>query len=403
MNAHLRSIGIKALLVFIATAVAIIVGEMVLRALQPYPGKYLTWPPNLRKVFRPDPRFVPGVAGPAHYSINAQGIRGEEFSPNQKLRVLAIGGSTTECFYQDQERTWSELLGRRLGRTWPDLNVWVGNLGKSGFNSRHHVVQMRYEVPQLPHLDTIIFLVGCNDLTMRLIQGDAYDPAHLTTSYGERHQIRRTFWFYPLGLGFLTDRKDTAWWRLINAGTSAKNSFLVLDDYGQSIGSLRERRLNAAQVLDRLPDLRPSLDEYARNLNEIIELGKKLPVRMVFMTQPFLWRADLTDAEKALLWSGGTGDLESGERGTYYSVAVLQEGMERYNRKLMEVCAQRGMECIDLAAMIPKDTRHFFDDVHFTDFGSRAVADFVAAYFEQTPGLWNASKPQGAGDLRKAR
>ena len=52
----------------------------------------------------------------------------------------------------------------------------------------------------------------------------------------------------------------------------------------------------------------------------------------------------------------------------------------------MEACNLRSVECIDLAAIIPKDTKNFLDDVHFTDQGSRMVAEVVAAYLATSPG-----------------
>ncbi len=382
MAAGLRGIAIKALLVVTATAAAIIFGEVLLRAFQPFPGGFFTWPPNLRKTFMPKPEFLPGLTGPSRYRFNSQGIRGDEFSPEQRYRVLTLGGSTTECFYQDQERTWPVLLERHLHRATPDLKPWVGNLGKCGFNTRHHVVQMKYQVPQYPRVDAMIFLVGCNDLALRLISGDAYDPDCLSTSYGEQHQIRRTFCIYPLGLGGLRDPKYTAWWRLIQSAKTVASSPLTLDDNGKRFDSLRERRRNALVLVDQLPDMESALGEYARNLHTIIDLGRARSARMIFLTQPSLWRPDLGESEKALLWGGGTEDLESREGGKFYSVDALRRGIERYNGKLIEVCAQRGVECIDLAAQIPKDTTVFFDDVHFTDRGSLMVADVLAAYFD---------------------
>jgi hypothetical protein len=380
--AELRGVAMKAMLVVTAAFAAIIAGEIVLRALQPFPGRFLTWPPHLCKVFTPNTQIIPGVIGPSQYRFNAQGIRGEEFSDEQRYRVLAIGGSTTECFYQDQQRTWPALLESHMHRVSPDLKAWAGNLGKCGFNTRHHVVQMKYQVPQLPRIDTMVFLVGCNDFAARLINGDAYDPDYLTTSYGEQHQIRRTFAFYPLGFGGLRDPKDTAWWRLIQSTKAVPPLSLGLDDYGNTLTRMRERRRNATELLDQLPDMKPALDEYARNLRTMIDLGTKLSARMIFLTQPSLWRPDLTNAEKALLWGGGAGDLESHERGVYYSVDALRKGIELYNRTLIEVCAQRGVECIDLAAQMPKDPTVFFDDVHFTDRGSRMVADILDEYLD---------------------
>jgi hypothetical protein len=52
--------------------------------------------------------------------------------------------------------------------------------------------------------------------------------------------------------------------------------------------------------------------------------------------------------------------------------------MQRYNETLLRVCRERGVECIDAAARLPKDASIFWDDAHFTEEGSRRLAQIVA-------------------------
>jgi hypothetical protein len=59
--------------------------------------------------------------------------------------------------------------------------------------------------------------------------------------------------------------------------------------------------------------------------------------------------------------------------------------MARYNQALHEAAGQAGIESIHLAEQIPKDVKHFYDDVHFNDNGSRAVAEVIAAYLVTQP------------------
>ena len=66
---------------------------------------------------------------------------------------------------------------------------------------------------------------------------------------------------------------------------------------------------------------------------------------------------------------------------------MLALGMEAYSRRLLAVCSERGAECLDLASMLPKDTRTFYDDVHLTEEGSRAVAEELTRHLVRTPPL----------------
>jgi hypothetical protein len=97
--------------------------------------------------------------------------------------------------------------------------------------------------------------------------------------------------------------------------------------------------------------------------------------RLILMTQPTMWYSGLSQEEKDLLWSG------RGPNGQYYySLEALIQGMSIYNERLLEICRQRQVECIDLASALPKDTTVFYDDVHFNESGAVQVASIVADY-----------------------
>jgi hypothetical protein len=272
-----------------------------------------------------------------------------------------------------------------LSQARPDLGAWVGNLGKSGFSTRHHVLQMQHLLPQLPHLDAVVVLVGINDLGLRLMMGESYDPKFLERPEGRQHLMRRTFSYYPLSFGDRFDTKNTAWWRLTADLKATYFSKQVQDEAALKLAAQRKRRQEAPEIVDTPPDLHSALGEYARNLNTMIDLARDRSIRVVFLTQPTLWREDLTDVERRLLWAGGIGHYEEEGAHRYYSVRQLNQSMNRYNEKLMEVCRERNVECIDLAAALPRDTSVFYDDCHFNDSGSRKVAAVIAEYMLTKP------------------
>jgi hypothetical protein len=143
----------------------------------------------------------------------------------------------------------------------------------------------------------------------------------------------------------------------------------------------RANRRAAAAIIDHVPDLTSGLEEYARNLSAIVDLVQ--PRRLVFMTQPTLWRSDLEPAAQRLLWKGGQGNFQEERGKAYYSVRALADAMGAYNRRLLKVCEDRRLECIDLARHIPKTTEFLYDDEHFTEAGARLVAHVVSRHFMQ--------------------
>jgi len=142
------------------------------------------------------------------------------------------------------------------------------------------------------------------------------------------------------------------------------------------IGSFRDRR--AASPVLPLPDLDTGLEEYRRRVLSLASRCRALELRCLFVTQPSMWRSDLSPAEQRLLWLGYVGRWEKPKG--YISAADMARAMDAYNRTLLDVCRQNGLECYDLASQIPKDTSAFVDDAHLNEAGARLVAQNLKQY-----------------------
>lgn len=392
----LRRVASRAIALGVSITLALLVVEIALRVLIPAQTRFYVWPPRMKMITEPDPKVLFGLAPKAHINISTQGIRGPEFGPDTEYRVLAVGGSTTECLYIDEATAWPELVRRALPKTADGRDVWLGAVGKSGTNSRDHVVQLERLLPQYPRIDTVVLLVGVNDLTVALAQGDRYEsPAPLSDPAAAEKQVRRAFAVAPgrlhdpstdfAGGVDLPFYKKTALYQLAGRtkkGIAARKAGRTMgqDDTGQRYGEWRRHRRGASAILDKLPDLTAPLADYRKNLERIVEIAAARKVRLVLMTQPVLWRDDLSEADKALLWLGGQGEFQSQAARAYYAVPALAEAMRRYNAVLLDVCREKGLDCLDLAAKIPRERAMFYDDCHFTDEGSRAVAKATAEH-----------------------
>jgi lysophospholipase L1-like esterase len=389
-------LGSRLLALLVSLSLTLAVVEIILRVAFPAQTRYYVWPPRTLKVLRPDPTHMPGVSGDTHFTVNTQGIRGKELGPDTDYRILAIGGSTTECLYLDDDEAWPAIVGAALPKTDDGREVWMGNVGKAGTYSRDHVVQLAHLAPQLPRLDTVLVLVGINDLTVTLAQGDHYAvPAPITDPEADRQQVRRAFAIAPgrlqdvstdeLGPSDAAFYKRTALYQLVKrtrAGlaSQAGGRGLAQDEFGKMYADWRDHRAHPAEMRMAPPDLATPLAEYRRNLGVMADLATARGVRLVLMTQPTMWRADLPKAAMDLLWLGGVGSFQEQPGKAYYSVPVLAETMRRYNDVLLDVCRERGLPCLDLATKIPRDPSMFYDDCHFTEAGSRAVATVVGRH-----------------------
>lgn len=350
---------------------------------------YAMHDPNIAVTNQLPAGLIRGVREKFRYSINRQGMRGDDYPENSSTyRILTMGGSTTICSFLDDSKAWPALVQKKLPRTADDRAVWVGNIGKSGLTTRSHVLQMAYLTPQYP-ADAILVLTGINDLVMRIWNDESYDPHFLDNVANKRVLMFKTFTILPDSL--YPFYKRFGLWKLARRAKSYSRNYVSGESLLAEIKRSRDL-LRYGRAIDTLPDLANALEEYAGNLAQIIQAARQQNLRLIMMTQPVWWNPRLTAEERAsLLPLGSIGYSAPSIKYDYYSVEILAECMRLYNDKLVSTCRQFGVECIDLASRVPQTTQVFYDDCHFTEFGAELVADIVVDYFGGMPPFQNES------------
>ncbi len=381
----------KALLKIILAAGILAAGTLILEfaagRLFPAPDNFYIWPPNLHRTFTPDQEIMPGTSPRVRFQTNSFGLRSYNPAPNDDYRILVLGGSAAECLYLDQRRTWPRLIIDHLERIRPRFRTWVGNGGRSGQTSRDHIFHFEYLPLRNLDIDAAVILIGANDLQLRLQRGEAYDPGYLGQPGARLAQIDRAFLSvpYPFIRPPLPFYKRTGLWR---AARRAARRFIgerPQDDRGEVIALWREYRRRSPHRVDLLPDMEPALREYLDNLRTMVDLASRRGIRLIFVTQPAIWRADMPPEEEDLLWGGGVGNYKNQPGQPYYTPRALAEGLEVYNRILIAAARQWGIEYFDLAADFPRTTDYFYDDLHFTLKGSELVAEKIGNYLSSRP------------------
>jgi lysophospholipase L1-like esterase len=373
--------------------------ELLLRTLVPPVRQYSALPPGASWTLIPAPELLHGVEGVSHVRVNRFGVRGRPFGDDHaEYRILAVGGSTTMCRALDDTEVWTHLLEVDLGRTVDGRHVWVGNVGRDGTTSRDHVLHLKYLLPQYPRIDVVVALVGANDMISALQQGWQYrSPALLTETSVERDEVPRAFALFPgrlqdpgtSGTGPVPWYKATALWQLgrrtklaLRTHKTIRMGFTPTDPL-----EVARRARASAPKIDSLPPLAEPVTEYRRNLNVMADLAAAAGVRLVFVTQPSAWREGMSGVEEHQLWLGSVAtDRVSGP--AYFTTRALARAIARFNETLLEVCRERGLDCVDAATLLPHDTTAMYDDVHFNEQGSRLLARALAEYFrERSPFL----------------
>lgn len=360
----------------IALALAIL--EIGLRLF--WRGELASWQRNLAVSIPLDPEVTRGVAGPARVRTNSRGIRGTEWAHDRssEYRILALGASNTRCLLQDQPNTWAAQLQARMPATPDGRSVWVGNAGGGGYNSRHLVLAMRHMLG--PYDPDAVIILGVIDAGAAREEGAAYDP-HFIDRDEKLRTLARDFAERPpalAGAGGLPIRSTYLWTFLREFRANFRGAGQGMAETAANIRRMQEDRRRANRFVDEMPDLRPGLEGYRHNLLEIVRLAREHGVHLVFTTAPSLVKPEMSREESDCLWAGWVGDRS---QNAYWSPRVMAASKDAFNRTLLDTCAAEGVDCIDLAARLPSSTEVFWDQAHFTDLGSRLVADALAERF----------------------
>ena len=360
-------------------AVALAEGALRILSALSFP---LVYPAAAHYEFHPPPDIIPGVTGTSVFSTNAIGLRGDEYEPDGRYKILTIGGSTTESIYLDDSEAWPYVLQTKLNqRRGPGAPpVWVGNAGRSGQRLLEHLQIFHAVVPKLD-IDAVIVLVGINDVLSYL-----RDPV----GYAEK-AARPGDLAFPLAWTFyeppMVDKaisrpfpQNLALWNLAHRVFSTLTTSRIHTEDPTAANYIERRRLyhTAPGVIEKLPNIEPGLRRYRQDLVSLVRMAREQGVRLVLATQPVIWNDSLSAEAEQLLWLGLYGNYE-GIKGRY-AVDVLAEGMARYNAVLRQVCTEYNVECVDLARAMNGNEAYYFDDAHFTELGAEKVAELFAEH-----------------------
>jgi len=320
---------------------------------------------------------LPGLRQEILYERDALGLRRLSLDPAHKLpgavRILCVGASTTDQPTQDTATTWCGLLQLKLVERFSgrDVVIETATLAQGGWRVPDLVWRMSNQVDGL-RPDIVIVLMGINDLAFnggpdyvytglsdRLASIDRRDPG-LKSGFWTRCET-----FSQLCKRVSVLRTIFQEWRLRREGR-------LLEWHSQNLPILRREYQQYPNV--ELPRREPDpLREFEDGTEALLAMLNERGIDAVVLGQPVLWKENMSEAERTSLWFY----VETPAGRVRPSGRWLVTEMARYNAAQHTIAQKHGVRFLDLDARIPKDLDHYFDDCHFTDLGSRRMADEV--------------------------
>lgn len=321
------------LALIIGIIISFVLAEIVLRIYNPLPSRFrgdtIQLKTNVKKRIVIEPK-IEGLDSSINYSVNSLGFRGEEKPDNANYSIITVGGSTTECSLLDDKKTWTAQLGIKLKEIQP--NLWINNAGLDGATTYgHNILLDDYILKLKPNM--VIFLVGVNDRGKSDFKNED---------------------------GILINRRESIIRKLVKSSevaNLANNLYLMYKTHNVNIGHKVNNRLKETDIdiiikdsstlaVLKKPHLK-NLEDYNKRISMLADKCLSKNITPVFVTQPLIY--------------GGEG----------WAI------MEFYNKEVINICNEKSINYIDLANLLSKNPKYFYDEMHYTNEGASAVADHI--------------------------
>lgn len=336
--------------------------------------------PNLEIIYHEDGTNDLGLAGDFSIKTDDHGFKVTKpvnYGEKARLRIFAIGGSTTEQSCLPNLFTWPHFLQEKLDQSLGD-GVEVVNAGLSGLRARHYLASLRAILSY--HPDLVIFTSGGTDWR-----------EHIRRHFADRNPPRVNRHTRLGRLGHKTYSLRWLWRRFFppepihSPPTFCLRKLRTLADLSFANKALKRTGLEMGSLdLADKRTFKPEAvwEEYSSSLEKIGATCKSAGVPCLFVDYANGYRPDLPEIYRLSFRATPGGVPYTLDLDSLIWIARL------YNEYTVNFARRNGFPTCEVVAQMPPGPDYFFDDIHFNYWGSQRVAGLLFDCIrEQLPGL----------------
>ncbi len=279
---------------------------------------------------------------------------------NPEIRIIFLGGSTTESLFVETKNRFPSIVERNLRK---ELNrtVVVHNAGVSGNNSMHsNLVLAGKGIPLKPNF--AVLMHNINDLSLLSKTASYWIAPPSRTLINENIRFvntiedsSRSYTFYVL-----KSIKDILFPNLY--AYLFPRLFPNIPLHRDEFKGFRNKLLNAQ--LDEVEK------QFISSITTFINLSRAWNIEPILMTQ--FNRINIDDIALKRLFKASPNIGLSPEE--------FVESYKKFNKIIRDVAKQNDVLLIDLAVLIPPSEKFLYDTVHLNDEGSIKVGELISNY-----------------------
>jgi hypothetical protein len=271
-----------------------------------------------------------------------------DLKPKNTLRLAVVGASQAEEIYIDDNKIWSNLLGKKIEIN-SNFNIEIINTGVSGSGVDEHLKTMQYLV-SLKNIDHFIFIFGQNDWNKYLFKNNL-------------NYLNSFFYYFSF--------KDSLLMKLftfINFEIFTKkiNTIKIIDErYGKNQSNSLSNRTASNNKLIEIPY------EYKTKVLKIFELCKINELKCTFLESFNAYKKNVDVNIKNNFWMTPPN--------VQYSLSLndLIYVSELFNNWLKIEVNRNKFNFCNVGNNLEPSKFFFYDDAHLNPNGSRKLSEII--------------------------
>jgi len=321
----------------------------------------LVIPKNVTRVFDVEKLYG---GGRILYKRDAHGLRGR-YESLAAIDILAIGGSTTNEIFIDDDATWTAVIAREFKAA--GHPVTVVNAGVDGQSTIGNLKNFDLWFPKIPGLRAryVLALLGVNDAAVVESGEDV-----LTGPLRLSKQDRMVDLLRPIRQYLINNSALYALFRNLRGMLRARDAKLIHGT--NSYAGTQWRAPSTPPDIERKArELKRGLDYYGQRLRELTRRIRDFGAEPIYVTQH---RPSYRVRDGRVLGRvGADGKVDLSEYETLMAV----------NGRTMAVCRDVKAICIDLASELFFDDGDHYDEVHTSPKGSEKIGKHLFGKFRR--------------------
>lgn len=272
-------------------------------------------------------------------------------SESPDIKLFFLGGSTTECLYNDENKRFPELTARILEKKF-NKRINAYNCGTGGTNSLHSLnILMNKVIPK--HADYAFLMHNINDLVTLCYLGSYW------TENNARSAINNYGYYYA---DFFPQEENKELFPNLRF-LFKKDNIRVQDQFKGLRKKLSSNQIDSAKIIIK----------FKQNLELFVAICKIYNIIPVLMTQANNF--DILDYN----WFEKNNKINFDELGSgkkvFFEKFVCM--LKSFNIAIKEVAQESNCDLIDLDSAIT-ETKYFEDEVHYNNAGCVKVANCIS-------------------------